>query len=186
MPAIPDLRDRLSDGVVELRAISDWDIPEILIAHQDDPRLHLELGLDRPPSGAQLGAEVERAGAERAAGTRVALTIVEPGDDDCRGRFDAHNFRWEHARAELGIWVAPGLRGRGVARRALRLGAGWLFDACGLERLALLTEPENQAMRRAALAAGFVEEGILRSYGRERGRRIDLVSLSLLPSDLAR
>lgn len=186
MPAIPIPIEPLSDGVVTLRLAAEWDIPDILIAHQDDPGLHVALGMDRPPTGAGLGQALERMPQELADGSRLELTIVEPGSEDCRGRLDVHNIRWDHLRAELGIWVAPQRRGRGLARRALVLGAGWLFGTLGLERLALLTEPSNEAMRRSALAAGFLEEGILRAYGRERGRRIDLLSLSLLPSDLSR
>jgi RimJ/RimL family protein N-acetyltransferase len=184
MPAIPALTQPLTDGAVTLRPAADWDIPDILIAHQDDPRLHVALGMERPPTGAELGRAIERMPQELAQGSRVELTIVEPGSETCRGRLDIHNIRWDQLRAELGIWVVPQLRGRGLARRALRLGAGWLFESIGLERLALLTDPGNEAMRRSAQAAGFVEEGILRSYGRERGRRVDLLSLSLLPGDL--
>jgi RimJ/RimL family protein N-acetyltransferase len=135
MTAIPELTGRLSDGVVELRPIADWDIPEILIAHQDDPRLFLALGLDRPPTGAQLGAEVERAAAGRLAGTRVALTIVEAGGEDCIGRVEAREIDWEGSSAELVCWVAPGHRGRGITTRAIALATAWLLDACGLEHV---------------------------------------------------
>jgi RimJ/RimL family protein N-acetyltransferase len=186
MPAIPELTAPLTDDRVSLRLGSEHDIPEILIAYQDDPQLHLRLGEERPPSGAELGRRLERAAAERTRGSRVTLTILVAGGDDCRGRIDVHHLNWEHARAELGIWVAPQLRGRGLGRRALRLAAGWLFDACRLERLAILTEPDNEPMLRAARAAGFVTEGVLREYGRERGRRIDLAIMSLLARDLRR
>jgi RimJ/RimL family protein N-acetyltransferase len=137
MTPIPELTGRLSDGVVELRPIADWDIPEILIAHQDDPQLFLRLALDRPPTGAQLGAEVERAAAERLAGTRVALTIVEPGREDCIGRVEAREIDWTQSSAELVAWVAPGQRGRGITTRAVALAAAWLMDACGLEHVAV-------------------------------------------------
>jgi RimJ/RimL family protein N-acetyltransferase len=55
-----------------------------------------------------------------------------------------------------------------------------------LQRLAVLTEPANQAMQRSAEAAGFVREGVMRQYERERDGRADIVLLSLLPSDLSR
>ena len=184
MPAIPELTEPLSDGHVSLRAGAERDIPEILIAYQDDPQLHVWLGEDRPPSGAELGRRADHAPADLAAGTHLTLTILEPGSDDCRGQLSAQNFNWDHARAELGIWLAPQARGRGLAVRALPLAAGWLFDACRLERVALLTDPDNEAMIGAALHAGFVREGVLRSYGRERSRRVDLVVLSLLATDL--
>jgi RimJ/RimL family protein N-acetyltransferase len=184
MPDLPDLDTPFTDGQVGLRLASDWDIPDILIAFQDDPELPARLGLERPPSGAELGRAIERGPQERAAGLRAELTIVEPGSDDCRGRLDVHDVDWGHQRAALGIWVAPQARNRGLARGALALAAEWLFDATELKRLELLTDPDNDAMRRAARAAGFLEEGVRRAYERQRGRRVDLLCLSLLPGDL--
>ena len=154
-PEIPELRDRLSDGEVELRTSTAWDIPDILIAHQDDRDLHRMLGLVRPPSGAELGSAAELDTAERAAGTAVKLTIMGPGSDDCRGRVEAKEIDWDRGSAELSIWVAPQLRGHGVARRALRLAAAWLFGTVGLRRLTLDVNADNVAMLRAAEAAGF-------------------------------
>jgi RimJ/RimL family protein N-acetyltransferase len=184
MPSIPDLREPLSDGNVVLRLAAERDIPEILVAYQDDPHMHERLGEERPPSGAELGRRSERAEADRAGGLAVSLTILQPGSDDCVGEIRVHHFDWVNARAELGIWLAPQVRGRGLAARALRLACGWLFDACALERLQLLTEPDNEAMIATARAARFQFEGVLRGYGRERGRRVDLSIFSLLPSDL--
>jgi RimJ/RimL family protein N-acetyltransferase len=184
MHSFPDLERPLRADDVTLRFESERDIPEVLIAHQDDPTLHLRLGLERPPSAAELGRRTEHEPAERADGTGARFTILEPGSDSCRGQLDVHRVDWEDLRAEAGIWVAPAFRGRGLAAAALRLGGGWLFDACGLARLELLTEPDNLAMIAAAQAAGFVHEGILRAYVNERGRRLDLAILSLLPVDL--
>ncbi len=88
-----------------LRFAAERDIPEVLIAHQDDPELHRRLGLVRPPSGAELGRREERAATERAAGALLTLTILEPGSDVCRGQIDVHAVDWDHLRAELGIWT---------------------------------------------------------------------------------
>lgn len=186
MPAIPDLDEPLSDGHIALRLAAERDIPEILIAHQDDAALHLRLGLERPPSGAELGRRAEGADAERAAGAGVTLTILEPGSDDCRGQTYISHVDSEHARAELGIWVAPRVRRRGIAPRALRLAGGWLLGACGLQRVQMLTEPGNEPLIRAAQSAGFQREGVLRGHECRGNRRIDLVILSLLRHDLER
>ncbi len=186
MPSIPELDQPLSDGRVALRDAAERDIPEILIAHEDDPQMHVRLGLLQPPSGAELGRQMERARSERAAGIRTRLTILEGGSDDCRGRIMVHDVDWDSARAELGLWVVPQLRGRGLARGALRLAARWLFLNCGFRRLQLLTEPANEPMLRAAIGAGFVHEGVLRSYNREIDGRRDMAMLSLLPADLER
>jgi RimJ/RimL family protein N-acetyltransferase len=184
MPAIPDLIEPLTDGRIALRLAAERDIPEVLIAHQDDPQLYVHVGMERPPSGAELGRWMEEDPARRASGEGVTLTIIEPDADVCLGRVNAHHIEWQHGRADVGIWIAPAARGKGLGRRALRLAAGWLFDACGLERLQILTEPDNEPMLRAALAAGFVREGLLRAHVRERGARVDCEILSLLPSEL--
>jgi RimJ/RimL family protein N-acetyltransferase len=184
MPAFPDSTDALRTESVALRLAAERDIPEVLIAHQDDPELYHRLGLARPPSGAELGRRVEGGPSDRATGTAMWLTIVQAGADDCIGQVDVHDVDWDHSRADLGIWTAPAHRGRGVATDALRLVAGWLLSECGLQRVQVTTEPDNVAMVAAARRAGFVEEGVLRGYLRERGQRVDVTMLSLVSSDL--
>jgi RimJ/RimL family protein N-acetyltransferase len=184
MRSIPAPPERLEDSEIALRLAAERDIPETLIAYQDDPHMHHSLGAARPPRGAELGRRMEQAAADMDQGICVRLTIIEAGGDDCRGQVIGHGFDWENYRAEIGIWVAPQRRNRGVARRALTLAAPWLFGACGLRRIALLTEPDNEPMLRAARAAGFVEEGLLRGYRRARGKRVDMVVLSLISLDL--
>jgi RimJ/RimL family protein N-acetyltransferase len=184
MPSFPELTEPLSGPAAALRLAAERDIPEVLIAHQDDPGLYRRLGLDRPPSGAELGRRVEAGPADRATGSAVWLTILAPGSDECRGQIDVHEVDWDHRRAELGVWVAPDHRGRGLAADAVRLTGRWLLEACGLARVQLITEPGNAPMRRAAEKAGLREEGVLRGYERERGRRLDMVMLSLVTADL--
>jgi ribosomal-protein-alanine N-acetyltransferase len=184
MPRIPAPSEPLRDERVALRLSAERDIPEILIAYQDDPQLHLRMCEERPPSGAELGRREERAPAERAAGTHAGLTILESGSDVCRGQIYVQHVDWDHERAELGMWLAPQVRGRRLATPALRLACVWLIRTCGLERLQIVTQPDNEPMIRAAHAAGFRDEGILRGYMREGGRRIDVAVMSLLPSDL--
>jgi RimJ/RimL family protein N-acetyltransferase len=185
MPAFPEPTDALSTDEVALRLAAERDIPEVLIAHQDDPELYRRLGLARPPSGAELGRRVEGGPSDRATGAAVWLTIVRAGADECIGQIDVHDVDWDHARAELGIWTAPAQRGRGIATDALRLVGGWLLGDCGLARVQIVTEPDNVAMVAAARRAGFVEEGVLRGYLREPGGRVDVTMLSLVAGDWA-
>ncbi|MEA2197209.1 MAG: hypothetical protein QOJ25_1260 [Solirubrobacteraceae bacterium] len=186
MPAIPDLTDPLSDGLVGIRLAGEQDIPEVLIAHQEDPQLARALGLARAPSGAQLGRAMDEATGLREAGVAVTLTILESGSDDCRGQIRAERFDWEHAHADLAFWVAPDARGRGLGGRALALAAAWLLDACGLVRVQLLTAPENEPAVKTALAAGFTREGVLRARARAPdGARADETVLSRVASDPA-
>jgi [ribosomal protein S5]-alanine N-acetyltransferase len=184
MPRIPAPTEPLSDDRVVLRLSAERDIPEILIAYQDDARLHLDMGEERPPSGAELGRREERAEGERADGSRLTLTVLEPGSDVCRGQLYAYDFDWDHERAELGIWVAPQVRGRGLATSALALASRWLIANCNLERLQITTAPDNERMLRAARAAGFSDEGVLRGHVRRRHGRADMAVLSIIRSEL--
>ena len=184
MSPFPHLADPLTDGGVILRDYLERDIPEILIAYQDDPRLHLLTGEDRPPSGAELGSQAEGEASARAAGTRATLSILEPGSDTFRGQLRVLEVDWDHARAGLAIWLAPQARGRRLGRRALRLAGEWLLGVCRLVRVEMLAEPGNLPLIRAAEAAGFAREGILRHYHRKRAARIDAIVLSMIQSDL--
>jgi RimJ/RimL family protein N-acetyltransferase len=185
MSSFPRLAEPLTDGGVLLRDYEERDIPEILIAYQDDRRLHVHNREDRPPSGAELGSRAEREAAARAAGERVTLTVLEPGSDTCRGQIRVESVDWDHRRAELTMWLAPQVRGRGLGRAALRLAGEWLLETCGLARVELLAEPENRAALQAAQSAGFIREGVLREYQRKRGKGLDMVIMSLIPADLS-
>jgi ribosomal-protein-alanine N-acetyltransferase len=184
MPSFPDLTQPLSGPAATVRLALEWDIPEVLIAHQDDPELHRRLGLSRPPSGAELGRRVEESAGERAAGRSVWLTVLAPGTDDFRGQVDVHEVDWDHGRAELAIWITARDRGRGLAAGALALVGRWLLADCGLQRVELLAEPGNEALLRSAAAAGFTREGLLRGYRLDRGERIDVVPMSVIRGDL--
>jgi RimJ/RimL family protein N-acetyltransferase len=197
MPSFPDLQVPLTDGTLSLRRFAERDIPEILIAYQDDRNLHLIMGNPKPPSGAELGRRYERAEDDRLAGRALSLTLVEGEADTCIGQIDVHRVEWEHGRAELAVWVAPGQRGRGLAPRALALAGPWLLVEAGLERLELVTRSDNAAMIRAGEKAGFQLEGVLRGYYRafkglppgpymREDGRVDMAVLSLVHADLRR
>jgi RimJ/RimL family protein N-acetyltransferase len=184
MPSFPELRAPLTDGSVSVRLSAERDIPEVLIAYQDDPELHLRMREAQPPSGAELGRRAERAEADRVMGLGLTLTILEQGDDTCRGQLHVDQVDWDNSRTELGIWVAPARRGHGLAQRALALTATWLLRECGFERVQVLVEPGNERMIAAASAAGFKLEGALHGYLRARGSRTDAAALSLVRRDL--
>ena len=133
MPSFPTLSAPLTDGEISLRPTAERDIPEVLIAYQDDPGLHLALGERRPPSGAALGRRAELAESERLAGRSLVLSVVEPGGDVCLGEMRIGEVDWGQGRAEVRVWVVPARRGRGLGRRAHRLAKEWLGAYCGLE-----------------------------------------------------
>jgi RimJ/RimL family protein N-acetyltransferase len=110
----------------------------------------------------------------------VDWAITDAEDEEFLGWINLHAIVPRHRRAELGIWLARGARGRGVASRALTLVIEWAFAKLDVERLDLTTTPENDRMIATAERLGFVREGLLRGHALERGKRVDVVWLGLL------
>lgn len=85
----------------------------------------------------------------------------------------------------IGYWCARDRRGQGITARALRRLCRYAIDELRLERLELITDPDNVASQRVATKVGFRHEGVLRSHLRHPdGRRRDSVMFSLLPGEL--
>jgi RimJ/RimL family protein N-acetyltransferase len=89
----------------------------------------------------------------------------------------------QNGNGEIGYWVAPWARARGVATAATRALTDYAF-ASGYGRLQLRTEQENTASQRVAIAAGYVREGVQRGAAPTRtGGRHDLVVWARLADD---
>ncbi len=121
----------------------------------------------------------------RRRGEEVSLALVAPGDEEALwGGGSLFAIDLGHRRGEIGYWLVPAARGRGVATHAVRLMAGWAFGHLGLERLEVTCGPDNAASRRVAERCGFRREGVLRSHVAHKGGRRDTVVLGLLPGEL--
>ncbi|WP_203904502.1 GNAT family N-acetyltransferase [Virgisporangium aliadipatigenens] len=109
------------------------------------------------------------------------FAIADPGSDRLLGGIGITHQR--EGSGEIGYWVAPWGRGRGVATAATIALTGYAFLA-GYGRLQLRTEYENLASQRVALGAGYRREGVQRSsaIGRD-GARHDLVVWARTPGD---
>ena len=88
-------------------------------------------------------------------------------------------------RGTIGYWVAAPARGRGICTRALQLLARYGLEKLELQRLELLTDPDNRASQRVAEKVGFQREGVLRAHLRHPDGRVrDSLMFSLLPGEL--
>jgi len=166
----------LGDGVVTLRLPDERDLEAIerALADPEISRAFDRLGM----SAVEILDWNRRRWSEGAAATFAICS----GSDRCVGHVFVN--LGESGRASVGYWLLPEGRGRGLATLAVKLISKWAFDALGVERMALLTEPWNEASQRVAERAGFTREGVLRSYAVVNGRRVDHVSFSLLSGEL--
>ena len=86
--------------------------------------------------------------------------------------------------AQIGYWLDPAARGRGVATAAVRALCRWGFDRLGLGLIEWRAEVGNVASRRVAEKVGFRLEATLRQRLVHRGVRVDAWIGSLLPDEL--
>jgi [ribosomal protein S5]-alanine N-acetyltransferase len=165
----------LDDGVVSLRPLDERDLP-VLERALGDP----EIGRWLDNTGLTPRDVLVRTAAQLERGDGATLAIVAAGA--CVGSI------WLNlgpsGRAGVGYWLLAEARGRGLVARALALVVRWAFADNGVQRLSLLADPRNAASIRVAERAGFVREGVLRSWVEVNGERVDHVSFSLLPGDV--
>jgi RimJ/RimL family protein N-acetyltransferase len=109
--------------------------------------------------------------------------IADTGTDRLLGAIGVDRPVPSRQQAELGYWVGPWARRRGVAVAALTTMTDHLFGT-GIQRLELLTHWENAAGQRVALAAGYQREGVRRGAIASRdGGRDELLAYARLATD---
>jgi RimJ/RimL family protein N-acetyltransferase len=84
----------------------------------------------------------------------------------------------------VGIGLLPQSRGRGAGTTALRLLAEYLLASTDIDRIEAETDRENTPSQRALAKAGFRAEGLVRGAQLRGGRRHDMLSYSLLRTDV--
>ncbi len=172
----------LTAGDLTLRPLTDADADDVAEACQDSETLRW-LPLPRPYSVVDaewfIGTFAPR---QRESGAGVVFAIESAGR--LAGVIDLKHVNWAAKVAEVGYWVAPWGRGRGVASRATRALAQWAIREHGFERVELFAATGNAASQRVAQKAGFVREGVARNAGYVHHGRVDMVLFSLVPDDL--
>jgi RimJ/RimL family protein N-acetyltransferase len=113
----------------------------------------------------------------------AVYAIADPRTDELLGGIGFDKVVPSRGQAEIGYWVGPWARRRGVATAAVRALSAHALGA-GLERLELLTHWDNPASQRVALAAGYEREGVRRGALPDRdGGRDDLIAFVRLAGD---
>jgi len=173
----------LLDGLTALRPWRDADFAALVAACQD-PEISRWTRVPSPYCETDARAYLmARDGALRA-GTSAPFAVVATNDPLLvLGSVSLIRIAWQHARGEVGYWLARAARGQGHATRAVRLICNWGFEALGLERIDLLAATPNAASQRVAERAGFTREAVLRSYMIGRDGRQDMVAFGLLRAE---
>ncbi|MUL43148.1 GNAT family N-acetyltransferase [Streptomonospora sp. PA3] len=183
MPSVVLRTDRLL-----LRAHTRDDI-EAVYRGITDPQVQRWLPLPRP------GAPYTRADAEnwclvgapqaRVGGDGQQWAVIEAGTGSYAGSIGLTRTLWRARSTEVGYWLAPWARGRGLATEAVVAVSRWALNDQNFERVELKAAAPNTASRRVAEKAGFTYEGTERNAMPLHEGRSDLAVYSLVPADLA-
>ena len=115
-------------------------------------------------------------------GRLLALAAVDARTGDVVGGGTLHHFDTERQIVEIGYFVLPHARRRGIATTIARLLAEHAFTL-GVKRVAAYVNVGNLSSEGVVERAGFTREGVVRSMPKPDGRRIDKTLFSLLPGD---
>ncbi|GGM54355.1 N-acetyltransferase [Longimycelium tulufanense] len=150
----------LNDGTIRIRHLVEGDA-EAYAAASTDPAVVRFAHLPRRSYTPELVRQDIRTTIAEGlrTGQLAVLAIADADTDDFLGSIVLFELNWATRRGEVGFWLTPAARGRGVAGRALRLVLRWCFDRLGLTALAARTDAANEASRRVLERAGFRADG---------------------------
>jgi len=182
---IPLLSGPPTDGKITLRPWSEDDVAAVTAVYGDP---EVQRWMKIPADFEEEYARQYLRGREesRRLGQTLEVAIADAHDLSMLGSVGLVAFEAADRRAEVGYWVAPHARARGVATAAVRLLSAASFEQLDIIRLDLIVAVGNVASGRVAEKAGFTREGVMRSYlANKQGGRDDAVMFGLVRSDWA-
>ncbi|MEU0787342.1 GNAT family protein [Streptomyces sp. NPDC006173] len=163
-----------------------WQIDDLALVREASADEYIPLITTVPTScsDAEGTAFVHRQWDRAASGAGYPFVIVRPEDGKLMGTIGLWVRDRAQGRASLGYWVVESARGQGAAVAALRAVAIWGLRELAIPRMELHIEPWNEASLKTAERAGFLREGLLRSWQQVGDQRCDMYMYSLVAADL--
>ena len=158
----------------ELRPWTGADLPWLYDAGQD-PDVQRWTSVPSPFSLRDAVAFLRKAEDGWVSGTNLQLAIVSADNGLLLGHIVLKDLDWETGHGEVGYWLAPDARGRGVITVAVGALCTWAFEHIGLGKIELRASVGNLASQAVARRCGFAELGIEPSGGYDGDERCDNV-----------
>ena len=171
---------RLYDPPLLLRAFAPTDAG-LVVEASSDPLIPLITTVPSTADPASVRAYLDRQHQRAVTGQGYSFAIADARTDQGLGQIGL--WPLPNGRASIGYWVAASARRRGVARDALQTVSAWGLSLPHVHRLELYVEPCNEGSWRAAEAAGYIREGLLRGWQDVGDQRRDMFMYSRLRND---
>ncbi|MDZ7825567.1 MAG: GNAT family protein [Gammaproteobacteria bacterium] len=175
--------ERVDDGVVRIRRPEPGDAPAVHAAvERSRTRLQVWMPWCTPDySRTDAEAWILASAGDWPDGPLCPFIIESLEDGELIGCCSIDRVEAVDGVHKLGYWIRSDRTGRGLARRAARLAAGFAFDQLEAARIDILVAADNQPSLAVAEAVGARREGLLARRFLLQGRRHDAVILGLLP-----
>ncbi|MEI8412636.1 MULTISPECIES: GNAT family N-acetyltransferase [unclassified Kribbella] len=181
----------LEAGGIRLRALRATDAKRIVEACNDERTQYWLAGMPSPYQLSDAEGFIEGRLESLATGEAVSWAIADAESDELIGNVSVFgmNHRIDKTWGEVGYWLHPDARGRGVMSAAVRLAIEQAFKPIeeggfGRRRLVLLAAEGNTASAHVAEVNGFTHVSLERSAAPLRdGEFRDLHGFDLLASD---
>jgi len=155
----------LESARLRLRPFTEADVPRIVEGCSDRLTRHYLAALPSPYTPATARAYVDDCVWQAATGAKATWAVADRDSDELIGTISVMDMLGVTAdHGEIGYWMHPEGRGRGLMTEATRLVVDHALDPEGLDRrrLVLYAAVDNAASNAVAAAAGF------RHYGTQR------------------
>ena len=190
-PATPWLTPpTLSGDRVQLRRFVQSDADAVVEACNDPDTQYWLGGLPSPYTREIALNYIHDRDEEAAAGRGVHWAAALPSGGPAVGSFSLIGLQSYDGGAEIGYWMHPAARGKGLATEAVRMMAQHAFSPAqhgglGLRRLVVAHVSGNDASRKVIERAGFTPCGVERAGDRIRtGAIVDLHWYDLLSDEV--
>lgn len=175
----PELR---SDGV----RLRKWRYDDLACveAASSDPRIPKGTTVPARYTEEEGRAFIERQWGRQTSGRGLSMAIADSETDEAKGLVFL-GLGPIQGHSDLGYWVIPSARRRGLGTEAIRLVSRWVLTATDVHRLVAQVVPDNAASVALLKKCGFAEEGLLRSWLWIDDEVHDVIQVSLVRTDLA-
>lgn len=182
--SFPEDVPTLTDGEITLRAHALSDVDEVLVQCTDPDSIRWTT-VPVPYSDEDAkGFVTEIVPSGWLTGKDLGFAIEAPHADGVRRFSGSIALRpMDTGVAEIAFGLHPGVRGRGVASRAVKLILDWGFQHRGLDVVVWYAHVGNWASWRVAWANGFSYDGKVAKFLSQRGERHDAWCGSLRKED---
>jgi len=159
----------LDDGVIALRAWHDEDVDQLTAAAQDTV-LQRFIPIPHPYGRDDAERYIARTRRQWASGEKAAFAVVDAEDPTVL--LGGVSLALCGSTGTAAYWIAPAVRGLGIAERALTVLSDWAFDVLDLGVVLLEIDRANAISQAVARSVGYHECG---SVALGTGTRTDTV-----------